>query len=593
MFSQNGQKNPTLTKAKVDSVNNLEFPYIISHSNKCLRLFSENAEKSKQIGYKLGLAKSLSLLSLSYYYLGKYDSSFYYSLQSIKVFEQLEKFNEAGNEYAELGYRYKRTKLETAFFYIKKGIELLENYNDTTKLISAYNNIGYLYELDNKIDSASYFYSKSQILAELNNSKVDISYALMSIAGIDIIKNDFTHAEKTLNNALNIRIELNDKTGIAETYAAFGELFIKKNEPEKAIMFFKKSLDLANELAYLYYQQYCFERLSFIYEKNNNYEKALFYHKQFIEIKDSIYSTKSKDKINELEIEFRTEKKEKEIALQKIELKDKELKLKGRNYLLYLALILVIFILLIFYGIYKKQRFKQKKLQEETLLKEQLSQERIKNRVHNERLRISRDLHDNLGSYLTFIISSIENILFTPNLKKETLNEKLSTINEFAKITISEFRDTIWALNKSSLPLNEFALRVMKYFERAKNANSKIEFKVENKMQGTYSLNFFEGINLYRCIQEAVNNSIKHSNTKKIDIVFDNETNGLLRIKIIDYGKGFDKEKISSGNGINNLYKRISDINGEIDIESENGVKITIKIKKEMDKIKDQNKDKA
>ena len=166
------------------------------------------------------------------------------------------------------------------------------------------------------------------------NNKIDVSFALMSVAGIYMIKNNFEHAGKSLTNALNIRIEINDKTGIAETYAAFDELYMKKNKPDKAILFFKKSLNIATEINYLYYKQYCFERLSSIFENNNNYEKALQYHKLFIEIKDSIYSNKSNDKINELEIEFRTEKKEKKIALQKIELKEKELKIKGRNYLL-------------------------------------------------------------------------------------------------------------------------------------------------------------------------------------------------------------------------------------------------------------------
>ncbi len=344
-FSQNIQKNLSDVKSKIDSVNNLEFTYIISHSSQCVRLFSENIKKAEQTGYNSGIAKSLSLLSLSFYYSGKYDSSFYYSMQSIKAYEKLKKFNEAGNEYAELGYRYKRIKLEKAYLYMKKGIALLENYNDTSKLISVYNNIGYVYELDKKIDSASFFYSKSLKLAKLSDNKIDISYALMSIAGLDIIKSEFKQAEKSLVEALNIRNKLNDKTGIAETYAAFGELYIKKNNPDEAINFFKKSLAISDELNYLFYKQYCFESLSSIYENSNNYEEALKFHKLYIQIKDSVYSAKSNDKINELEIEFRTEKKEKEIALQKIELKDKELKIKGRTYLLYIVLILVIFII--------------------------------------------------------------------------------------------------------------------------------------------------------------------------------------------------------------------------------------------------------
>ena len=581
-FSQNIQEN-LLLKEKIDSINNLEFQYIISHSRKCIKLFSENITKSKQTEYKTGLAKSLSLLSLSYYYLGKYDSSFYYSLKSIKIFEELESFKMAGNEYAELGYRYKRINIENAFLYMKKGIYLLETNNDTSRLISAYNNIGYVYELNNDKDSALSHYLKSLKLARIINNKIDISYALMSIAGIDMLKNNYKNAEQSLFEAMNIRIELKDKTGIAETYAAFGELYFNKNMLNKAILYFKKSLNLSKELNYLYYKQYCFEKLSLIFEKKRNYEEAFKYHKQYIEIKDSIFSNESNKEIHELEIEFRTEKKEKEIALQKIELKENELKIKEKNHMLFLAFILVIFIASIFYLVYKNQKHTQKKLINENKLKEQLSQAKIKERILDERHRISRDLHDNLGSYLTFIISSIENLLFIPNLKNEVLIQKLRGINEFAKMTISEFRDTIWALNKSSLSINEFIIRVVKFCDEVKNINSDIEFNIINMLTNQYNLSFAESINLYRCIQEAINNSIKHSGTEKIDIRFDNEILDTLKITILDKGQGFDKEKITYGNGINNLKKRVSDINGEINIKSDNGTKIIINLKKKIE----------
>ena len=88
------------------------------------------------------------------------------------------------------------------------------------------------------------------------------------------------------------------------------------------------------------------------------------------------------------------------------------------------------------------------------------------------------------------------------------------------------------------------------------------------------------GMNLYRTIQEAVNNAIKHAKAKNISIAI----NGIkddFQITISDDGIGFDESNIRKGNGLLNMEKRIDEIKGTIHFSKneKNGMQIVIQIK--------------
>ena len=90
-----------------------------------------------------------------------------------------------------------------------------------------------------------------------------------------------------------------------------------------------------------------------------------------------------------------------------------------------------------------------------------------------------------------------------------------------------------------------------------------------------------EGMNIYRTIQEAINNSIKYAEASIINIEI-MPLNGIVSIVIHDNGKGFDSQQVVFGNGIANMKKRIEEINGKFSIDSNatNGTKINLLIPK-------------
>jgi signal transduction histidine kinase len=84
-------------------------------------------------------------------------------------------------------------------------------------------------------------------------------------------------------------------------------------------------------------------------------------------------------------------------------------------------------------------------------------------------------------------------------------------------------------------------------------------------------------MNIYRIIQEAINNALKYADANAIDVQFKKVENELF-VSIIDNGKGFDPTTVEEGNGLNNMKKRAHEIDGNINIHSETSKGTTVQL---------------
>ncbi len=191
-----------------------------------------------------------------------------------------------------------------------------------------------------------------------------------------------------------------------------------------------------------------------------------------------------------------------------------------------------------------------------------------------QKLEISRELHDNIGSQLTYINMGLE---FAGRLEADNKNKKIDEIKGFAKETIGGLRTTFSGLNRD-VTLNEFETKIANEVARVKNATN---FQV----QLTSNLQEMEipstlTINLYRIIQEALQNAIKHSDGSKvkIDLEYSSESQ-VLKASISDNGKGLLNEA-TNGFGLKSMNQRADKIGASLHIVSENGV--LVKLEKHM-----------
>ncbi|MFZ4059017.1 MAG: two-component regulator propeller domain-containing protein [Ferruginibacter sp.] len=204
---------------------------------------------------------------------------------------------------------------------------------------------------------------------------------------------------------------------------------------------------------------------------------------------------------------------------------------------------------------------KEKKLQQKQLIETQLNKERE---------RISKDLHDHLGTSLVTMIAQTDNIESKlMNHQTAEALEKVKQLSIQSRDTVNVLRETIWAVQENSHTIHEFEMRVRSFLQRVL-ASYHIEWQVEVIGSSEKNLSANQSLQLFRIIQEATQNIIKHANATNAHYCFEVKDNHLT-IQIKDNGKGFVVENNFNGNGLNNMQQRIIDINGKIAFKNDNG----------------------
>lgn len=191
-------------------------------------------------------------------------------------------------------------------------------------------------------------------------------------------------------------------------------------------------------------------------------------------------------------------------------------------------------------------------------------------RISNERLRISRELHDNVGSQLTYLISGLEaSEMMLKNNKISRLENNIGNLQESARESIQQLRQAIWALNREEISCSALAEQFHSWMNKMLEPHPRIHLTFHTDIQNDSVLDPLKGLNIYRILQEAVNNVIKHAEAGKLEIMIQsNQTR--LEITIRDNGKGFDPEK-AEGNGLKGMKHRAQEIGGIVSVLSSPG----------------------
>ncbi|MEQ8579622.1 MAG: two-component regulator propeller domain-containing protein [Balneola sp.] len=198
-------------------------------------------------------------------------------------------------------------------------------------------------------------------------------------------------------------------------------------------------------------------------------------------------------------------------------------------------------------------------------------------KIQKERERISRELHDNVGSQITNLITGIE--ISNLHVKKNQQDEALSLLENLdsdARSAMTDLRETIWLLDKEMVEFGAFVEHLNGYLNRQKRYLNGLEIKLKSSIDNGCVLEPGQSMNLTRIIQEALNNSRKYAKASEFIISFRLE-NQKLNVSLVDDGKGMDLDQaINKGNGIKNMSHRAEEMDAKFQIKSEgaSGVEI-------------------
>lgn len=212
-------------------------------------------------------------------------------------------------------------------------------------------------------------------------------------------------------------------------------------------------------------------------------------------------------------------------------------------------------------------------------LREQIHNMEVENKLRNERERISRDLHDHVGSQLANIMSGLSLAdKYNQIDNKEKSSSLMNSLRGDAEITIKQLRETIWALNQTSLGLIDFKDHLQSYFKNQTAFSESLTFTYEVDEEKSTTLSSAQALNIFRIIQEASQNTLKYAEADCVAIKL-HRKNGHLLVQIKDDGnfKGH-QSSFNGGYGFGNMKKRTEELDGEIWVNTDNGTEINIKV---------------
>ena len=592
-------------KARVATLNELAFALHRSKTKEAVLYGQEALKLAREINDSNLLANTLNDASIPLIIKGEFDKAISYNLELLEIRKKFPDSSKTGSAYAKIAHAYQELgQFDTALSYYEKAKPIFEAKNDYYRSIQLKSNIANLLREIGRVDEALATEQEVLEFAREANDAYTLVNTLNNIGICYRLKGDFDMANTFYTEMLALAEESDITEAKAIAYQSMGVNYRTDGQTEKGVFYYLKALDIykgiesypgiaviSSNLAFSYidlekldsaefylnesirysrltksltYLEDAYMALSGLYEAKGDFKSASIYKDSVIAVKDSIFTQEGNVLAAEMFQKYQAAEKEKEIAEQQLELS------RQRNQLVLLSGIIG-FILLIFYFLFYRQRQKQKHLRTELHLKEVLAKQELIEKLQGERLRLSRDLHDSLGAELTLISSSADNQVYLS--KDEELKSTFQKLGDVSRNAVSILRDTIWAIRKDALDVDEFSVKLIQFIQQRQSI---MNIDVENSIKEDILLTPSQSLNLFRVCQEVIHNAIKHSEASNMLISFKNDEKNIY-VQLKDNGAGMRSEN-TSGYGMTNMKERISEINGEIHFSSEEGKGVTVEI---------------
>lgn len=483
---------------------------------------------------------------------------------------------------------------ERAVDLMLRAVKIYDYHGNTYRSALIENNIANIFFSLKDYESAyDHAYISYQTLKDQSDT-INISAVTGVLAVSAIKRGDTENGSKLTQEALALSMKYNNPVGLIIAYYAQGELLQKEKDWEAAIESYRASKVLSTKLNHVHYTLLNNIALLHAYTEVADYEKAIAYGLEAIEQSTSqkndntyysiskqlgyAYAGKreyqkayqflnealsayiktagieSRETINEMLIKYETQKKETEIAEQKVLILQKQKSVDDRNSWIIILLSVLILSVLIFlvirYSIQKRvQRLKF--LQQEKVTRTAIQAE------ETERERISNELHDGIAAAIT-----------GAKIQLELLDEKHQFDFDKLLANLSEIHADVRNISHNLMPVNfeskSLPEVVNNHCERLNSAQLKINFY--NNIQNDFKLSESTSSIVYRAVQELIQNVVKHADAKNCTVQF-NLLEQYLIVSVEDDGNGFSSID-QNGQGLKSIERRLQNIGGEFKVES-------------------------
>ncbi|NTS41392.1 hypothetical protein HRG84_10795 [Flavisolibacter sp. BT320] len=521
------------------------------------------AELAKIVSTPESAAGQYLNIGNTYMNIGAFGKALQYHLEALRLFEQAG--NKKGQSFCYQGICEDFIELKNyqkALGYVKKALALKTELADKRGIGNAYSSLGRINIGLKKFDEAYAALTKSLSIAKDLQLKSEEAKQLVSFGQLSAAKKAVGPAIEFFTSARSIAQDAGDSATVVLADREMASLQHREKEQERSEQKLLGNIRTLQQTGNKKEEVSLYKALSELYAKTGDAEKSLQYKDLYYQGKDSLISKEVQLEISRLEEQYKSEKKEAEIALLKKDQQIIQSDLKRQKDNFYAVSAVAFLVLLMAVLLVNRYKVIHK-------AKRQVEMEKMRN-------HIAKDLHDDIGSTLSSI-NIMSRVLLQQAKNGVTDVAGLQKIKDHSAAIMESMSDIVWAIN----PQNDTAEKMlykMKEFAAEILDPLGIQYHFhENGDVGNLKLDPQKRRDLFLIFKESVNNAAKYSHCKNIAIHLSIAGN-TIQLDVTDDGQGFDQQTVKKGNGLRNLQERSTAVGGTLQCISHTGAGTSVKL---------------
>lgn len=533
----------------------------------------QRAENDK-LAYSLGNVQNIK--GLTFNALGDYPAALNAFQAALRYNQEAQDLSSEANAYHNMAMVYeKMSEYDNALTYFQKGRGIRLTLDNEVVLAESDLGVGVAFLNLYQDDSAKFYLQRArQIFAEEQNT-YGLSRTLNSLGILAMDAGQDGEAFQLFDQTYTYQSANGDQDGMLSSLINMGELGLRQKRFSPAEERLVKAYQLADTLSSKSRMIEAGKLLTKVYEAKGDLANALLYQREITLIADTLFQENRTQALAEMETQYKTEQQAQQISFQEDQIaqEQREKQIIGWAAIGGALLLTALFVLL-----YLRYR-----LRKQVEMEQVLTQERKARFVamlaaeEKERKRIATELHDGLGQLLSSArmnVASLDDVVEEGDQEDQQIFQNSLDLIDNACDEVREISHNLMPSALSRMGLNSALMDMRDKLNSAKE--TKLTLEIEQMDQRLPEAVAF---NVYRIVQEVVNNMLKHAEATEIKLSWENERSP-MRLTIADNGKGMDLSLIenSEGLGWQNLYSRVDLLDGKLDIQSSPGQGLRLQI---------------
>jgi two-component sensor histidine kinase len=507
---------------------------------------------------------SSSQIASVYFQEGDYDKAMSMYLEILKLSKKIDYYKGMSNSYNNIGnIYYMKEENQQAFNYYSLSLELEKKMGYDLGIGESYENIAIVLDNQKKYKESLEYYAKALEYYKKAN-KNDYLPQLYNNIGVSY------RSQNNLQKALEyfyLALEQNQKLGQIESLAYnwqnIGAIYLKQGKINVALESFEKSNVIGKEFKDIVKGNY--EYLAEAYSKKEDFQNAYNFQKKFTQLKDSLFSKESEQRIAELEGKYQNEKKQQEIESLQKNSEIQSLEISKKNIIIYATTVISILALGLTFLFYNRYQLKHKS---NVLLMK--ANEQIQQSVKEKEVLL-QEVHHRVKNNLQLVSSLLawQSEFVQDNQFQQLIEENIARIKSMALV----HENLYISPNLSEVAVKEYLHNIITYLQQS--FDTKNDITIEYQIAPVL-LNAQQIIPIGLIVNELISNAYKYAfsgiSQGQISVTFEEQFNHYY-LKISDTGNGLPndyKEKLKKSLGLQLVQMLVRQLRGQLQIQTQN-----------------------